>query len=42
MIANDAEAAGRIRKGLEESPLNDGARFVDFSLSENGLQVTRS
>ncbi|MEA2069014.1 MAG: bifunctional fucokinase/fucose-1-phosphate guanylyltransferase, partial [Verrucomicrobiota bacterium] len=42
MIANDADAARRIRQRFEEDPPNDGARFVDFSLSETGLQVTRS
>jgi galactokinase/mevalonate kinase-like predicted kinase len=42
MIANDAGAALRIRQRLEENPPNDGARFVDFALSETGLQVTRS
>jgi hypothetical protein len=38
----DADAALRIRKRLERNPPNDGARFVDFALSETGLQVTRS
>ncbi|MDH3981756.1 MAG: hypothetical protein OES84_02520, partial [Kiritimatiellaceae bacterium] len=42
MIANDAEAALRIKERLESNPPNEGARFVDFSLSETGLQVTRS
>jgi galactokinase/mevalonate kinase-like predicted kinase len=42
MIANDSEAANRIKHRLEEEPPNSGARFVDFSLSETGLQVTRS
>jgi galactokinase/mevalonate kinase-like predicted kinase len=42
MIAKDAEAALRIRKRLEDEPPNEGARFVDFALSETGLQVTRS
>ncbi len=42
MIANDADAALRIRQRLEDNPPNDGARFVDFALSETGLQVTRS
>ncbi len=42
MIANDADAALRIRQRLEENPPNAGARFVEFDLSETGLQVTRS
>ena len=42
MIANDTEAALRIRQQLEKQPPNPGARFVDFSLSETGLQITRS
>ncbi len=42
MIARDADAAIRIRQRLENSPPNEGARFVDFALSETGLQVTRS
>lgn len=42
MIANDADAALRIKQRLEDHPPNDGARFVDFAISETGLQVTRS
>jgi galactokinase/mevalonate kinase-like predicted kinase len=42
MIAQDADAALRIRQRLEDTPPNEGARFVDFALSETGLQVTRS
>jgi galactokinase/mevalonate kinase-like predicted kinase len=42
MIAKDADAALRIRQRIEEKPPNDGARFVEFALSETGLQVTRS
>lgn len=42
MIAQDADAALRIRSRLEDNPPNEGARFVDFSVSETGLQVTRS
>jgi galactokinase/mevalonate kinase-like predicted kinase len=42
MIANDEDAADRIRENLESNPPNAGARFVDFSVSETGLQVTRS
>ncbi len=42
MIAKDADAALRIKRRLEENPPNAGARFVEFSLSETGLQITRS
>lgn len=42
MLAKDAEAARRIREELTQRPPNAKARFVDFSLSPTGLQVTRS
>lgn len=42
MIANDAEAALRIRERLEAEPSGSGARFVEFDLSETGLHITRS
>jgi galactokinase/mevalonate kinase-like predicted kinase len=42
MFAKDEVAAGRIRRHLRENPPNERARFVDFSLSDSGLQVTRS
>lgn len=42
MIANDADAALRIRQRLADHPPNDAARFVEFAPSETGLQVTRS
>jgi len=42
MFAKDAEAAGRIREKLTSSPPNPRARFVNLSLSDTGLQVTRS
>jgi galactokinase/mevalonate kinase-like predicted kinase len=42
MIANDADAALRIQRHLEQHPPNAAARFIDFSLSETGLQITRS
>ena len=42
IVAKDAEAAVRIRSRLEKNPPNSGARFVDFALSETGLQITRS
>ncbi len=42
MVAKDPEAAARIRSLLQENPLNDCARFVDMSLSDKGLQISRS
>jgi galactokinase/mevalonate kinase-like predicted kinase len=41
-LAKDAEAARRIRRTLTESPPNPRARFMDFSISDLGLQITRS
>ena len=42
MFAKDEAAAARIRQTLTAHPPNERARFVDFSLSETGLQLTRS
>ena len=42
MVARDPAAAHRIRRTLTERPPNPRARFVDFSLSTTGLQITRS
>jgi galactokinase/mevalonate kinase-like predicted kinase len=42
LLAKDEEAAGRIRERLTRRPPNPRARFVHFSLSETGMQVTRS
>ena len=42
MVAKDPTAALRIRKLLAENPLNTRARFVDLSVSQTGLQVSRS
>ena len=42
MLAKDDEAAKRIRRSLLDAPPNPRARFVDLSLSETGLQITRS
>ncbi len=42
MVAKDPEAAVRIRQMLTASPTNANARFVDMTLSKNGLQVSRS
>ncbi len=42
MVAKDPEAAARIRQTLEANRPNANARFVDMTLSETGLQVSRS
>jgi galactokinase/mevalonate kinase-like predicted kinase len=42
MFAKDEEAAARIRQHLTAHPPNDRARFVDFAVSDTGLQLTRS
>lgn len=42
MIARDMDAAQRVRRRLTEFPPNPRARFVDFTVSSTGLQVTRS
>lgn len=42
MVAKDPEAALRIRKILNEHPINRRARFVDMSLSDTGFQTSRS
>ncbi len=42
MQARDPEAALWIRQDLEREPLNARARFVDWSVSDDGLQITRS
>jgi galactokinase/mevalonate kinase-like predicted kinase len=42
MLARDSDATKKIREILEAEPLNANARFVDFQLSETGLQISRS
>lgn len=42
MAAKDEEAAARIRRILAENRTNDKARFVDMTLSDHGLEVSRS
>lgn len=42
LLARDEVAAGQIKTTLSENPTNNRARFVDFSVSERGLQVTKS
>ncbi|HWI58672.1 MAG TPA: bifunctional fucokinase/L-fucose-1-P-guanylyltransferase, partial [Bacillota bacterium] len=38
MFAKDEDAAARIKKELTQAPPNPTARFVDFSISQTGLQ----
>jgi galactokinase/mevalonate kinase-like predicted kinase len=42
MCARDVAAGQRIRARLEAEPPNPRARFIDFSVAEQGLQVTVS
>ena len=42
LLAKDEEAGSRIRQKLTACPPNPRARFVDFSVSQTGLQITRS
>ncbi len=42
MVAKDTNAALRIRSLLAEQPLAPNARFVRLSISDKGLQVSRS
>ena len=42
IVAKDPEAAVQIKRTLASDPLNGNARFVDMSLSDKGLQISRS
>lgn len=42
MVAKDAEAARRIKQILTDNPLTPNSRFVEMSISDDGLQVSRS
>lgn len=42
MVAKDEEAALRIRKILTQNPANDKARFVEMTLSQKGLEISKS
>ena len=42
MVAKDPEAAARIKLIINEAHPNPNARFVDMTLSKQGLQVSRS
>ena len=42
MVAKAPEAAARIKQILRDNRLNANARFVDMSLSDKGLQISRS
>ncbi len=42
LLAKDEGAGSRIREHLAARPPNPRARFVDYSISPSGLQITRS
>lgn len=42
MVAKDPEAALRIRRELTDAPANANGRFVEMSVSEKGLEISRS
>ena len=42
MVAKDPEAASRIRELLTSHPMTASSRFVDMTLSDKGLQISRS
>ena len=42
MVAKDPEAAMRIRRILTENPSAPTARFVEMTLSAEGMQISRS
>ncbi len=42
LFGKDPEAAARIKQALTQRPPNPRARFVEFTLSDTGLQLTRS
>ncbi len=42
ILAKDEVAAARIRQELTQHPPNERARFVNFAVSDTGLQLTRS
>lgn len=42
IVAKDPDAALQIRRRLTASPHNPNARFVEMSLSDKGLQISRS
>ena len=42
MVAKDPEAAARIKQIINTAQLNPNARFVDMTLSKQGLQISRS
>ena len=42
IVAKDPEAAAQIRQVLQLAPPNNCARFVEMSLSNQGLRISRS
>lgn len=42
LLAKDPEAGGLLKRKLAAATGQAGSRFVDFSVSHSGLQITRS
>ena len=42
IVAKDEQAARLLRSRLRENPPNASARFVDFSISQEGMAITKS
>lgn len=42
ICAKDDEAVHRIKRTLNDNPLNERSRFVQLGIANNGLQITRS
>jgi galactokinase/mevalonate kinase-like predicted kinase len=42
MVAKDPEAVARIKQTITACHKSENARFVDMTLSTNGLQISRS
>lgn len=42
MVAKDPQAAVRIRELLNQNPLTPSSRFIDLTLSRQGLQISRN
>jgi galactokinase/mevalonate kinase-like predicted kinase len=42
MLAKSVDSARQIRETLQSAPPNPMARFVEFSISDTGMQITRS
>lgn len=42
MVAKDPQAAVRVRELLNQTPLTPSSRFIDLTLSRQGLQISRN